>query len=83
MEILSKIDLFGARIIKMVPVEPNIPVGSEFAFCTKSEMGFFGNGKTKGRERIDKNFILDLDVIGLGSVGITEEGRILFLPRSA
>jgi len=44
-------------------------------------MGFFSRGKIRIKEKIDKNFILDMDIMSLGLVGVTEEGRIAFLPR--
>ena len=44
-------------------------------------MGFFSNGKIKSKEKLDKSFILDMEVMPLGSVGVTEEGKIAFLPR--
>lgn len=41
-------------------------------------MGFFSGGKIKTKEKIDKNFILDMEPMPLGSVGVTEEGKIVF-----
>lgn len=81
MQTVMAVDLFGARIIKYFPAEPKHPINDEYAYCTKSEMGFFKNGKIIGWEKLDKSFILDMEVMPLGSIFITEGGKIAFLPR--
>ncbi len=82
MEPISQINLFGARIIKQMPAESKQEVKEDYAYCTKSEMGFFSSGKSRGREKLDKSFILDMDVMALGLVVVTEEGKIAFLQRA-
>lgn len=81
MQTVMAVDLFGARIIKYFPAEPKHPINDEYAYCTKSEMGFFKKGKIIGKEKLNKSFILDMDVMPMGSVFITDEGKITFLPR--
>ena len=48
MQTVMAVDLFGARIIKYFPAESKHPKNDEYAYCTKSEMGFFKNGKIIG-----------------------------------
>ena len=48
MQTVMAVDLFGARIIKYFPAEPKHPINDEYAYCTKSEMGFLKNGKIIG-----------------------------------
>jgi hypothetical protein len=43
------IDLFGARIIKKIPTGPKQEINDEYAYSTKSEIGFYSNGKIRGK----------------------------------
>jgi hypothetical protein len=77
LQVEQHLNIRGYRIIKTIPLKKDTAV---YALASKSDVSLLKNNVISCREKLDKSFILDMDTCELGVVGVTEEGKILFLP---